>query len=130
MICLDSTAIIDYLKGRREAKNIIEKNLDFLATTEINVLEVFFGVYSKQTVSKREETSAAEFFNSLNVLQTKRGAGKLAAQIIADLIKKGAEIEQNDALIASIMIKNGCGTIITKNKKHFSKIKGIKVISY
>ena len=60
----------------------------------------------------------------------KQGCGKIAAEILAKLFKEGKIIEQNDAIIISIMLKNGIDKIITKNKKHFDRVKGIKVISY
>lgn len=131
MICLDTTVIIDFLNNRKEAVSLIEQNQEnLLMTTEITVLEVFFGIYIKRNPSKEEEDKVREFFNSLDILPMKKSSGKLTAKILSDLSKKGTKLEQNDALIAATMLKNGCNTIITKNKKHFSRIKGLKVISY
>jgi predicted nucleic acid-binding protein len=33
-------------------------------------------------------------------------------------------------LIAGTMLSNNCKKIITRNKKHFSQIKGIEIITY
>lgn len=35
-----------------------------------------------------------------------------------------------DSMIAGILLANGVDKIITKNVKHFEKIKGLRVISY
>ena len=130
--CLDSTIIIDFLKGRKEAVSIIKeyKEKDALATTEINVFEIFLGIYLKEEISNEEILKATELFNALLVLPFDNPSGKEAAQIYASLHKKGKLIEQNDIFIASIMKNNGLSEIITKNKDHFSRIEDIKVISY
>lgn len=130
MISLDSDCIIDFLKGKKEAIEIVEKNKESIVTTEINVFEVFLGIYLKREISEREESSARDFFNSINILPLKKGSGKLAAKILSDLSKKGQLIGQNDCISAAIMLKNQCSQIITHNEKHFSKIKEIKVIGY
>lgn len=59
---------------------------------------------------------AESLFSSIDVLNAD-GWGINWAKVFSDLIKKGKTIEQNDCLIASIMITNGCNKIITRNKK-------------
>ena len=128
MICLDTSFIIDFLKERKEAIEFMKKNTEEVFTTEINAFEVFIGIYTKENYEK-EETIAVGFFNSINVASI-NGWGIKSAKILATLIKDGNLIEENDCFIASIMLVNGCEKIITRNKKHFERIKGIKIISY
>ena len=45
MILLDSDCIIDFLKAKEKAVEIISKNKDNITTTEINKFEVFLGAY-------------------------------------------------------------------------------------
>ena len=130
MICADSDFIIDLLRGEKEAIDKLRKYGSNLVTTEISVFEVFYGIFSKKIISKHEDSSASSFFNDIDVLSLGQGAGKLSAKIYSDLVKKGKIIEQNDCLISSIMIKNDCDTILTRNVKHFKRIKGIKVEEY
>ncbi len=130
MICVDSDCIIDFIRGKKEAIFIIEDNRDSLVTTEINVFETFIGVYNKKIFLEKDENTYREFFNSIEVLSMSRGCGKIAAKILGDLSKKGQIIGQNDGIIISIMKKNGINEIITRNRKHFSRVEGIKVISY
>ena len=129
MICLDSDCIIDFLRGRKEAIAKVEKHKEAVVTTEINVFEVFFGLYADKKARKNEEEKTELFFDTLQILQA-GGWGKIAAETLAALIKKGETIEQNDCLIAANMIANGCNKIITRNKKHYSRIDGIEVIPY
>ncbi len=130
MICLDSSCIIDFLKGKKEAVEIVGKHKESLSTTEISAFEVYFGIYQKPNISEKEEKSAEEFFNSIQVLPFDNECGKAASKILASLIKEGRIIEQNDSLIAAILQKNKVESIITRNVKHFSNIRGLKVVSY
>ena len=128
MICLDSDFIIDFLRGKTEAVSAFKDIYEDVATTEINTFEIFFGIYQKEK-SENEENLAKSFFQSIEVLGA-GNCGMKAARIHTNLIKQGKAIEQNDCMIASIMLSNGCNRIITKNRKHFSKIEGIEVITY
>ncbi len=129
MICLDSTCIIDYFKGRKEAVGIVEKYEDEIVTTQVNLFEIFYGIYSRDNFEK-EEKDAEEFFSSIEILPLDEGCGKSAAKILAGLDKKGQKIEVNDCLIAGIILKNGLNKIITRNKNHFGRIEGLEVIDY
>lgn len=130
MICLDSDCIIDFLKGKKESIEIIARHSKEIVTTEINKFEIMFGIYLKKEISEKEKDAAKSFFDSLDVLPFEKNCGEKAAQILASLSKEGNIIEQNDAFIASIMINNGIENILTKNEKHFLRIKGIKVMAY
>ncbi|MDG7000350.1 MAG: type II toxin-antitoxin system VapC family toxin, partial [Nitrososphaerota archaeon] len=52
-----------------------------------------------------------------------------AGKILADLAKEGGLIDFRDALIAGISVANSL-LIMTRNKDHFSRIKGLKVESW
>jgi len=130
MMCLDSDCIIDFLKGKNDAINIIEKYKNEVITTEVSVFEIFFGIYLKKEIDENELITANNFFSSIEVFPFDGKCGHIAANILASLFKKGKSIEQNDCFIAAIMKKNKCDKIITKNEKHFSRIEGIKVINY
>ena len=130
MICIDSDCIIDFLKGKKEAVDIIEKNKDEILTTEINLFEIYFGIFNKSDINEKEKKLADEFFDSLNKLPFSNNCGKKSAEILTSLIKRGKTIQQNDALISAILIENKVGSIITRNLKHFSSMKELKAISY
>ncbi|MAF51348.1 MAG: PIN domain nuclease [Nanoarchaeota archaeon] len=128
MICIDTDCIIDFLKDKEGAVNFVDSYKDEIVTTEINVFEVFIGIYTKDD-HLREEESAIKFFDSIEILRI-HGWGMKAAEILANLIKNGNVIEENDCFIASIILLNGCNKIITRNEKHFSRIEGIEIIKY
>ena len=130
MICLDSDCIIDFLRNKEEAVGVIQAYHEQLVTTEINVFEVFLGIYLKQHKKENEEEIAENFFSNFDIVAFREGCGKASALILTGLAKTGKTIEQNDAYVASIMASCGCRKIITRNRKHFSAIKGVEVISY
>jgi len=129
MICIDSDCIIDFLKDKKEAIEVIAEYREEMVTTEINIFEVFLGIYSLKKQYEKEEELAESFFDSLEVLSID-GWGRKSAKIFTDLIKQEKVIELNDCFIAAIMIINGCNKIITNNVEHFSRIKDIEVITY
>lgn len=132
MICLDSTTIIDFLKNKKEAVAVIRdyREQDSLITTEISAFEIFAGIYLKDNINNEELNRVIEFFKSIDVLPFDELCGQEAAQIYATLSKSGKMIEEADIFISAIMKKNGCLNIITRNKEHFLRINGIKVIGY
>ena len=113
-----------------DAVEAVQKSKQRLVTTEINCFEVFFGIYVQKYISHEEERAAKYFFDSLDVMPFVQGAGCTAARLLANLSKKGQVIEQNDALIAAVMLGHGCSTVLTKNQKHFSRIPGLTVRTY
>ena len=129
MICIDSDCIIDFTRGKREAENIIGKYKNESVTTEINVFEVFLGLYNKKILNQEEENGIKMFFNSIEIID-RNGWGIKASDIFLNLMRNGKIIDQNDCLIAGIMLANGCNKIITRNADHFSRIKDIEVIPY
>ncbi|MBI2045382.1 type II toxin-antitoxin system VapC family toxin [Candidatus Pacearchaeota archaeon] len=130
MIFIDSDCIIDFLRGKENAKGVIEDYQDELGTSQINVFEVLFGIFKKKVVNEQELALADNFFNSITVFPFDDKCGRISAKIFSVLMKEGKMIEQNDCFIGAIMLKNNLNNIISNNKKHFSRIKGIKVISY
>ena len=101
-----------------------------MATTELNLFEVYFGIHNKKVLNITEEKSADMLFESLLVLPFDNGCGKESSMIMAKLMKEGKMINQNDVLIAGILKKNNINSFITRNEKHFSNIKGLNVVTY
>ena len=130
MICVDSDVIIDFLKGRTDAVDIFAKHQGQLFATEINIFEVFDGIYSRKEINKREVDFANAFFETIPVFFSKPGWGCKSAQLLSALMKKGKEIEEKDCFILGIMAVHGCNKIITRNVKHYSAVPGIQVITY
>lgn len=132
MVCLDSSFIIDFLKNDKSAIKIYEKYMDEdLYVSEITLFEVATGfLYNEYKYKQSKLEGFIDFISELNILSTSNLHSFEAAKINASFIFHGKKIEPNDCIIAGTMIANNVKRIITKNKKHFSKIKKIQVLSY
>ena len=132
MKCLDTSAIIDLLRSRKEAvEKIKNAEQDSIATTRINIFEVLFGIFVKKGADYQKFSETIKpLIDKITILELDELSSIQAAKIKSGLILKGKEIENTDCLIAGIMLANGCNTIITKNIAHFNRIKNIKVEGY
>ena len=125
MIFADTTLLIDFLRGKQEAKEIIEENKE-LCTSEINAYELFMGIHNKreQEVQKQRVQGLLQ---AVVVFPFERQAAEKAAEITADLERKGERIGQIDAMIAATAIVNKIKVIYTENTNHFARIQELEV---
>ena len=129
---IDTTLLIDFLRGKREAITFLEEKekQQQLYTTEINVFELVMGVYAKKQEPQIETEKICALLSRFIVLPLERRGVIKAGEIAGGLIKSGNRIEETDCLIAGIALANGITEIITANKEHYERIKELKVISY
>ncbi|MEM0374445.1 MAG: type II toxin-antitoxin system VapC family toxin [Sulfolobaceae archaeon] len=122
--CLDSDILIDFLRGKERAVNYVEsiRKSSRLATTVINAFELYYGAYKYN----RDFEKLNEFLQSMEILPFTLVEAKKAAEIEANLERRGEVVGLKDVLISSIVISNNC-IIVTGNVKHFNKIQGVKV---
>ena len=133
MICLDSSFIIDYLKGDLSAKKTLLKHKkDKICVSEFTVFEVAEGLIYSMNKNKNKKMFSIffEFLETIEILPLKNFFSLEAAKISAVLNLKGKKINSIDSLIAGSMIENNVFKIITRNTAHFMRIKGIQVINY
>ena len=133
MILLDTSFLIDLLRQRKNAINKAVElvNRDKLATTYVNIYELLIGVYSKKDANYGEMLKTIEnLTEKIDILALDKDSTIKSAKIGGELMLKGQIIGDTDNMIAGIMLANGINTIITRDKEHFERIKGIKVESY
>ncbi|MBS3142204.1 type II toxin-antitoxin system VapC family toxin [Candidatus Woesearchaeota archaeon] len=133
MICADTCFVIDFMKGDPGALGVYEQyGKEEIAITDISIFELFYGIYDARSMRKFHERlrQMFEFVDGVHVLYSSNLFGVEAAEIQANVEKNGVFIKDNDALIAGIMIRNGVKTIVTRDRKHFAKIPGMKVLTY
>lgn len=129
MIGLDTTAIIDLVKGISSVKDILEKQ-ESIAVNRMSYVELMFGINPDKPANKKEENIYDELFEKIPCCEINKEAAKKAGLLFHELKKKGKTIGEADCLIAALYFVNGITTILTKNVKHFEHIPGIKVITY
>ncbi|PIN74225.1 hypothetical protein COV20_01260 [Candidatus Woesearchaeota archaeon CG10_big_fil_rev_8_21_14_0_10_45_16] len=128
MKVLDTSFLIDLMHGDPKTKPIAELN-EILLTTQINMYEIMVGLFYKN-MKPSKLLQIQEMFENIRVLPLDENGIMRSAEISANLIKRGEIIEDCDCLTAGIALSRGISTIVTANKKHFQRIKGITVESY
>ena len=119
---IDSDVLIDYLRGVKKAYSFLLKE-NFkgkLWISVINVMEIYSG---KDTKSPKKEKIINEFLNSFKIIPINKEIAITAGKIRRDYQKPFA-----DAIVAASALAYNL-FLVTRNKKHFVKIKNLKVIS-
>lgn len=124
-ICLDTSAIIGYLKGREPSASAVDravKEFDCYVTT-ITIYELLFGV-----ARAKKEIGEQALLGTMTVLSFNDSAARRAADLHSELISSNKDIGVKDVLIAAICLENNL-PILTTNEQHFSRVQGLKVIT-
>lgn len=130
MIGLDTDAIIDVFKKEQKVLKIINSINEDICSTIMNYQEIAFGLDLDNLKHICEENFYDDFFEGIFLYILDKSSSKKASEIFWNLKKNGKTVGNFDCMIAGILLSKGVNKIITKNKKHFKKIKGLKVISY
>ena len=111
---LDSTVLIDYLRGRPAVGRVVAliDAGDILATTAINVEEIVRGL------RPTEEGSATELFAGLEVLAVDAAAAWQAGDWRRSFSMGGVTLRLADCLIAATAKVNGA-TLVTGDPEDF-----------
>lgn len=128
---LDTDFIIDLMKKEENAvakqQKLYEDN-EVLRVTAPTIFELWTGIAlsERQAGEKSKLVSAVGNLNTITLNQQK---AEKAGEIHGSLIKAGQEIDAIDSMIAAIAsLENE--PLLTKNTKHFTRIKGLRVESY
>ncbi len=128
MTCLETDFLIDIIRQRPEAiqkLKQLESLGEKLSITPITATELFEGgsiVHREKEMEKIEST-----IHSLQWLQYDVIAAQKAGELMSKLSNYGQKIGDLDTITAGIALRHGQTTLITKNRKHFEKISGLKI---
>ena len=106
-------------------KSLQEDNTGFIST--ITVAELSVGAYLSQRKDALKKT--LDLLTPVTLINIDRDIALEGGRIYSSLIKNGEEIELNDCLIVAAASSVGIHEIVTRNIKHFKRIKGIKPIT-
>ncbi len=114
-ILLDTSVLIDVLRrrnGRREALAALVRAHESLATTSLNIAELYAGV------RPGEEASTEALLDGLECFDLTGSAARLGGKLKKQYSKRGQTLSLADALIAAIAIEERCA-LLTDNRKDF-----------
>lgn len=117
---IDSDILIDFLRGTKEARDfLLESRKDSaLIISVVNVMEIYSGEDIKD-YNKRKIIE--EFLSDFEIILLDKGLAKRAGEI-----KLNYQTPFADAIMAATAFALDA-VLVTKNIKHFSKIKGLKI---
>lgn len=122
MMIADTDVLIDFLRGKGVADRIAyEVKTGGLHTTAVSAFELWAGAKSDQQVAAVETLLSA-----LIILPLESDSARRAAKVRRELEVRSASIGMADSLIAGICLERG-GVLITRNKKHFERVPGLKL---
>ena len=125
MYCLDSAIVIDYLKGDKPTKFRLDNTFSKIFITNITLCELFNGAYLSNDVEKNLSL-VNSLFDYFYILELDNNAARIYGIKYSELKSMGKLTQDFDLLIAAICVSNNM-VLVTKNKKHFENIKGLKV---
>lgn len=128
MIGIDISSLIDLYKSDTDVLALLKNVGEEIFMNQMSHLELFLGLNPEK--HQNEEHFFNRLFSEYECLEMNFNSNKKARDIFWQLKKKGITIGEFDCAIAGIYLSNGIDKIITRNKKHFEKIKGLKVFSY
>lgn len=128
MIVLDTSFIIDYVRGLDETKDLIRGK--YVVTTVISYHEIMTGV--KMSKAKREEKVFRNFFSEIKILNFDLKSADISSEIASKLSAIGKSINVMDVLIAGIAIANGADAIVTADRDflEIAKVSDLDVVIY
>ena len=127
---LDTDILSEFLRGNLKVIAKVDEHLKefgFIYLSIITYYEILNGLLYKDA---RKQLKKFEQFVELNkVIFLTLQTTKIAAEIQADLRKRGTQIGHTDTLIAGIAIANEM-QLVTNNTEHFERIKGIQLANW
>jgi predicted nucleic acid-binding protein len=128
-ICLDTDILIDLLRNKQESVQKIKEEEEKceIFTTILNIFELYYGAYKTKN-AEANTMAVRELCSRISVLGFSLEEAEESGKQKAKLERKGEDLEFRDVIIGLIALKNNC-VLMTKNKKHFSRIEGLKVLA-
>ncbi len=130
MVCLETTFLVDLLRGKKEVEELKEQ-LDStekaLAIASPTIMELWTGALLSHH-KERELAKVRELLQSLQILILDEKSAQMTGEIEANLLKNGVTIGTADMMIAGIAQTNG-ETLVTRDA-HFARIPGLRMLKY
>jgi tRNA(fMet)-specific endonuclease VapC len=128
MVFLETDFLVGVIRKDQRAiaklRKLVERG-ERLTTTPINAAELFKGAYISKHIDENLK-KVRGLLSRLDLLEFNITASDIYGQITSELERKGELVGEMDALIASIALAHN-ERIVTKNVKHFGRIKGLEI---
>ena len=127
---IDTDILSEFFHGTTNVVENAERYLqeyDAINFSIITYYEILNGLLYKD--ARKQLKNFTDFAELNKILPLTISATRQAAEIYADLGKKGQPIGHTDCLIAGIALTNGL-QLVTNNTDHFKRVKGLELINW
>lgn len=126
---VDTDILSEFLRGTEIVVDNAKKYLEYYDSINFSIItyyEILNGLLYKD--ARKQLKRFSEFAELNKILPLTLSATKQAAEIYANLRKKGQPIGHTDCLIAGIALTNDL-QLVTNNIVHFKRVKGLEIIT-
>lgn len=128
-ICVDTDIIIDFLKKKAPGSLAYKK-----WKQKTHVLITSITVFELLQSARQSDYGQERYEEAKNLIQQQNGiaafevdAADMASKIASDLRRSGKGIEIRDIVNASICMSRGL-PLLTRNKDHYQRVSGLKLL--
>lgn len=128
MSVLDTDMIVGLIRKNQDALEKLQELAgkgDAVKTTVVNACELYKGAFLSKNPS-REQRRVDELVRNMGHISLSMDLAPAIGQISAEMKRAGTPMDDFDIMIA-VMTTEAGETLITRNVKHFERIKGLSV---
>lgn len=125
---VETSVIIDFLRGNNQAVKSLGDLEGDVTSSFVCLAELYEGVYRSTNKGKLESHILTYFKGLSQIFGVDEAIASKFGELRAELKTKGNIIEDMDLLIASTCLAYGL-VLITRNTKHFARVKGLDIVS-
>lgn len=128
---LDTSFIIDLMEndeGALERKQALSEKNEAYGVGAATIFELWSGIACSKK-SQEEKSKVLKALAGLNIISMSPAIAEKAGEVHGSLVKEGNAIDHIDAMLAATAILEN-QTMLTRNVKHFSRVKGLRIESY
>lgn len=128
---LDTSFLIDLMENDESAlqrKQKLAENKEAYRVAAPTIFELWSGI-SASDKPEKEKTRVLAALSEISTVQLNRKSAEKAGEIHGSLAKEGQGIDAIDSMIAAIAILEN-EAVLTRNIKHFTRVKGLRVERY
>lgn len=126
-VCVDTDVVVDFLRRREPGVSIYNKYKNQLSFSTVTAFELLYGA----KISSRPDERVLQVRSILEkhgLLTLDLSGAESAAAILADLRTKGKIIEIRDLFNAAICLSRNM-PLLTRNKRHYERVAGLRVLT-
>ena len=130
-VLLGSEVLIDLMRGDQGAERLLEGLLsgtDPVGISAITVMQLYHGV-SRSAVPSAEVDRIERALKGIATYDLTRDVAAQAGRIDGELVARGEAIDPADVLIGSTALARN-EPVVTRNARHFSRMKGLRLVGY